>query len=84
MLHIHVQDSPLDVDITHGFSGHDRNLVQNHITCVVDDHSQYILVWLAGRDVDWRREGTLCWEDVHPHVQSALRERESNNDSVVG
>ena len=71
-IYVYVLDSPLDVDIAHGVSSHDRNLVQDHVLRVVDDHSEDILVWLARRDVNRRGEGTLLREDVHPHVQSAL------------
>lgn len=59
---------PLDVDVAHGISSDYGDLVQYHVLGIVHHHSQHVLVWLAGSDIDGRGQVALLGEYVHPHV----------------
>ena len=72
IFYTHEWGSPFDIDITHGISSHYRDLVQEHVHRVVDDHTQNKLVRFSWGNVDGGREGPLLGKYVHPHVQRSL------------
>ena len=73
-------DSPLDVDIAHGFPGYHGDLIKQDIFCVVDDNTKFVFLWLPWRyGYWWRRGSKVVWKNVYPHLDLALQKHKSKN-----
>ncbi len=69
-----VNKLPFDVNVTHILSSGCRGLVQKYVFGVPDHDTQDVTLGLPGGDIDGRGDVGVLGENVHPHVQGALRD----------